>query len=67
VEFGPRLRSIQRLTNWMQFLAFGCVAVLPILKFYLKDTNMIETVEDIDVADLHEDRTSQRLDRLDQG
>jgi hypothetical protein len=51
----------------MQFLAFGCVAVLPILKFYLKDTNMIETVEDIDVADLHEDRTSQRLDRLDQG
>jgi hypothetical protein len=67
VEFGPRLRSIHRLTNWMQFLAFGCVAVLPILKFYLKDTNMIETVEDIDVADLHEDRTSQRLDRLDQG
>jgi hypothetical protein len=45
-----------RLTNfWIQFLAFGCVAVLPILKFYLKDTNMIETIEDVNVTELHEE------------
>jgi hypothetical protein len=31
------------------------VAVLPILKFYLKDTNMIETIENIDDAELHGD------------
>jgi hypothetical protein len=50
-----RVPLSQRLTNRLQFLAFGCVAVLPILKFYLKDTNMIEAIEDVGAADLQED------------
>jgi hypothetical protein len=31
----------------MQFLAFGMISVLPIIKYWLKDTNMIDLSDDL--------------------
>lgn len=52
----PRPAAYPELfTNQLvQFLTFGCVSLLPILKFYLKDTNMLEAVGGINTGEVHE-------------
>ena len=43
------------LIKSMQFLAFGMISVLPIIKYWLKDTNMIEISEEIVATEAYEE------------
>lgn len=50
------LDGIYLLIVCIQFLAFGCIGVIPIIKWYLKDTNMVvlSSEEEFTATEVHD-------------